>query len=186
MAVERLWPQVNSRVNYPLKRILYSLQERNVINMTCPTTQFCVSHVTIQVASVGMGKLVSAWNSHFIAGKTIIDYKLPTNYILGKGIPLRLSEIKYTIPVPTLAIPDTDVAVHEYEQQGGSLTHNSLFGNDPLRERRDLVIKRNQSFEVQIGSYEEIFTDVVSGNGDLLQRAILVFLSLTQRLAQLV
>ena len=80
-----------------------------------------------------------------------------------------------TIPVPTLAIPDTDVAVHEYEQQGGSLTHNSLFENDPLRERCDLVTKRNQSFEVQIGSYEEIFTDVVSRNGDLLQRAILVF-----------
>ena len=66
------------------------------------------------------------------------------------------------------------MAVHEYEQQGGSLTHNSLFENDPLRERCDLVTKRNQSFEVQIGSYEEIFTDV-SRNGDLLQRAILVF-----------
>ena len=87
----------------PIEKDTVLFAKRNVINMTCPTTQFCVSHVTIQVASVGMGKLVSAWNSHFIVGKTILDYSYQLT-ILAKRIPLCLSEIKYTIPVPTLTI----------------------------------------------------------------------------------
>lgn len=71
--MERLWPEVNARVNYPLKRTLYALQERNVINMACPTTKFCVSEVSAQTAAVGMLRFISAWNSHFIAGTILLS-----------------------------------------------------------------------------------------------------------------
>jgi hypothetical protein len=69
LTVERMWPHINMRVNYPLKRILYMLQEQNKIDMTC---KFSVSQVVIRAASVGMNKFVSSWNSHFIAGMSFI------------------------------------------------------------------------------------------------------------------
>ena len=68
LTVERIWPQINMRINYTLKRMLYLLREQNRIDMTCLTTKFCVSFITIKTASVGMVKFVSSWNSHFIAG----------------------------------------------------------------------------------------------------------------------
>ena len=45
-----------------------------------------------------------------------------------------------------------------------------------LYAKNVIYLLKETSFEVQIGSYEEIFKDVVSGKGDLLQRAILVSL----------
>ncbi|XP_019860944.1 PREDICTED: uncharacterized protein LOC109589282 [Amphimedon queenslandica] len=171
LTVERLWPQVNARVNYPLKRILFSMQDRNSIDMTCPTTRYCVSHVVIKLATVGMERFISAWNSHFIA---------------GKGVPLVLSQQRFTTQVQASVVPSTVTATQDYEQQGGSLTHFSEFGIDPLRERHDLIRLRDEHFGVDIGSYETVFTDAVSGSGDLVERALLHFLTLTQRLAQLI
>ena len=63
-----MWPQINSRVNYPLKRVLYQLMEQNVISMTTLTEKFCVSFIVVNTAAIGMARFVSAWNSHFIAG----------------------------------------------------------------------------------------------------------------------
>ena len=163
------------------------MQDRNVIDMSCPTTRYCVSHVVIKLASVGMTRFVSAWNSHFIAGITIIINLLSLwSSIIGKGVPLVLSQQRYTTQIQASVVPITDTAVLDYEQQGGSLTRFSQFGIDPLRERQDLVRLRDEHFDVDIGSYESVFTDAVSGSGDLVERALLHFLMLTQRLAQVI
>ena len=36
--MERIWPQVNSRVNYPIKRVLITMEEEEVIDMSDPCT----------------------------------------------------------------------------------------------------------------------------------------------------
>ena len=189
MTVERVWPQVNARVNYPLKRILYALQESNTINMSCPITKFCVSFVVIKSAAVGMNRFVSAWNSHFIAGNYFNkSYNFILAYLkIGKGIPIELSHFSGTVSVTNSDIPTTDIAVQDYEQnQGGPLVHFSSFGDDPLKERLDLVTLRDQHFANTVGTYDAIFNDVVSGEGDHLCLAITVFDSLTKRLSQFI
>ena len=39
--VERMWVEINARVNYPLKACLIEMQERNEINMDCDHERFC-------------------------------------------------------------------------------------------------------------------------------------------------
>ena len=74
LAVERIWPQVNSRVNYPIKRILIQMNENQLIDMTDPTDKYCVSHVAAFTAAIGLQRLVSSWNFHPISGRGINFY----------------------------------------------------------------------------------------------------------------
>ena len=67
---------INSRVNYPLKRILRLMEEYGQIDMNCDVTRFCVSFVTICVASVGMERFISAWNLHYISGTNKQDLSI--------------------------------------------------------------------------------------------------------------
>ena len=46
---EQIWPEVNQRVNYPLKRVLVGMENEDEINMGDEVTKFCVSWVTIRV-----------------------------------------------------------------------------------------------------------------------------------------
>lgn len=62
--MERLWVEINGRVNYPIKACLIALEEAGDINMDCPHQQFCVSWFAIWVANVGTTIVVNAWNYH--------------------------------------------------------------------------------------------------------------------------
>lgn len=44
-----MWPEVNSRINYPIKRVLVRMESSGEINMSDPTVKFCVSRTTITV-----------------------------------------------------------------------------------------------------------------------------------------
>ena len=66
--VERMWVEINGRVNYPLKACLIEMQERNEINMDSEHVKFCVSWFTIRVSNVGTTLAVQAWNAHPIPG----------------------------------------------------------------------------------------------------------------------
>ncbi len=75
--MERIWPEVNARINYPLKRILLAMEERRDMDMTDPITKFCVSFVTCNVAFAGLHKFVEAWNHHSIPGELQMCPVLP-------------------------------------------------------------------------------------------------------------
>ena len=40
--VERLWPEVKQRINYPMKRVLIEMEAIGEINMSDNVTKFCV------------------------------------------------------------------------------------------------------------------------------------------------
>lgn len=61
----------------------------------------------------------------------------------------------------------------------------SSFGLDPLNERQDLIAIRDQHLQTDIGSFDDIYTSVVSSDGHLFEQAIIIFLSLTNRRIQL-
>ena len=89
-----------------------------------------------------------------------------------------------TSPVTTV-LPVGLLARREYQAQGGSITQFGEFGIDPLRNREDLVRRRDGLFAEQSPSFSAIFSNVVSGNGNFFKDGILNFISLTKSLEQL-
>jgi hypothetical protein len=63
-----VWPEINNRVNYPLKTALAQLVQFGQLDMTNVIHKYCVSAMTLQVAKIGLTKFVTAWNSHRIPG----------------------------------------------------------------------------------------------------------------------
>ena len=66
--IERIWVEINSRVNYPIKNCLVNLQASGDIDLDCPHQKFLVSWFTIRVATVGTTFAVQSWNDHTIPG----------------------------------------------------------------------------------------------------------------------
>ena len=66
--IERIWVEINGRVNFPIKTALIQLEENGDLNMSCRHVKFCVSWFTIRVAHVGTTLAVNAWNEHSIPG----------------------------------------------------------------------------------------------------------------------
>ncbi len=66
---ERHWVEINSRVNYPLKRALVLMEENHLIDLECTTTKFCVSFFTKQIAQFGIQQHIQSWNHHAIPGQ---------------------------------------------------------------------------------------------------------------------
>ena len=70
---ERHWVEVNSRVNFPIKRALVNMQQNSVIDMDCPVTKYCVSFIAGKLCQVGIQRHIQAWNNHRIPGIIIIN-----------------------------------------------------------------------------------------------------------------
>ena len=68
LAIDRIWVEVNARVNYPFKNALLRMEENNLLDMEFDYVKHCVSAVTLIVARVGMQKVVQSWNNHTIPG----------------------------------------------------------------------------------------------------------------------
>ncbi|XP_041824690.1 uncharacterized protein LOC121647985 isoform X2 [Melanotaenia boesemani] len=65
--IERVWPEVNNRVTYPLKAALVHLVDQELIDMDDSTVRYCVSNLTCQVARIGIQRFIDAWNSHTVS-----------------------------------------------------------------------------------------------------------------------
>ena len=76
-----------------------------------------------------------------------------------------------------------DNAVPLYRQAGGTLTEDYSFGFDPLASNPRLVQQREEEFLRENPSFDEIYNNVVNGNGFLFQQALLSFLHKTVSLS---
>ena len=110
---ERLWSEVNCRINYPVKDILVSMEE--VIYMTDDLNKFCVSWVAIKVISPAVGRFIRSWNSHRIPGR-------------NGAIPSVLDRMSdHATRLQPASIPSVDDAVALHENIGG-IYHLSVWG----------------------------------------------------------
>ena len=57
--IERIWVEVNGRVNYPIKAALIEMQENGDFNLEDEHVKYCVSWYTMHVSQVGTTMFVS-------------------------------------------------------------------------------------------------------------------------------
>ena len=119
-SMEHMWPEVNQRINYPVKRILVQMEGSDEIDMSNDIIKFCVSWTTISVIRPAIVAFLSAWNSHRIPG------------VCG-GIPNTLASQAFEVTqLPGVVIPTTAEAICLHRDQGGTLTEEHGYGTDPL------------------------------------------------------
>lgn len=155
---------------YPIKRVVASMVNQGSLDIESDMVKYCVSTVLQAVASVGMQRMISAWNAH---------------YIPRRGIPNTLQRQQTgTTLIHPLEIPTVGEASHRYRQQGGSLTDPHTFGQDPLAGDDDLLQQRDREFTQRCPlTYANIFSSLISGNGGPLRDALETYIAITENLS---
>ncbi|XP_049892050.1 uncharacterized protein LOC126384797 isoform X2 [Epinephelus moara] len=166
LRVERIWPEINSRVNYPLKEALVHLVDQEAIDMQDNLVKFCVSNLMCQVSQIGMNRVVQSWNAHRIPGRGI------PNDLAAGGCPAKVSE-------DLLAC--ASVAADGYDQVlGSSLSRDAAFGVDPFHSEEDRS-QAEDEFAVAFPDMSVIFDSVVNNNHNVFCEALFCLLTLAER-----
>ena len=166
---ERIWPEINSRINYPIKQILVQMEANSDIDMSNDITKFSTSWVTLKVVAEPIMLFINAWNSHTIPGSR-------------GGIPNRLAQFSQIGLIPLSQIPATISAVNGY---GGQLSTNASYGTDPLIDYPRLQEHRERDFFQVFSSMDDIFQNILHSDGQLFRQAILYFIDLNLHYAML-
>ena len=101
---------------------------------------------------------MQAWNSHPVAGIFIHDvcfgfYVRATIQHSDGGSPNSKASTRIGVsPLPAGMLPTGEDARLEYTRQGGTLTAFGEFGIDPLKDRPDLISRRNNYVTCSTGS----------------------------------
>ena len=107
--------------------------------------------------------------------------------LTGRGVPNNLAiECNNITAIPSRVLPSTYDATQMYLTQGGTLVQFGLFGCDPLRDRADLIHRREVYLFSNHPTFNDMFSNVVSGDGALFSQAIIDFIRVTKSLQHLV
>ena len=172
--VERMWPEINQMVNYPVKRTLIEMEARDEVDMTNTTVKFCVSWTTLNVIKKAVQNFIIAWNAHRIPG-------------IRGGIPTVLANLApQTSLLQASVVPTTAEMITIHRRRGGrALTEEHAFGRDPLEGSIELQQSRERDFRLHFPSMELIFQNILHDDGSLFREAIHLFIHLTHSFSQL-
>ena len=113
-------------------------------------SEHCVAESLCQVAPIQHQQRQS-WNCHHIPGRTggIPDHLRRNYHLLAR--------------IPSHAVPSTEHAAMQFEQDGGHLTRGSYFGTDPLSGYDHLQMLRERDFRCTYPSCSKVFENVIKG-----------------------
>ncbi|XP_038135443.1 uncharacterized protein LOC119779740 [Cyprinodon tularosa] len=164
--VERIWPEINQRVNDPVKMALVQMVDQEVLDMDDPLMRYCTSNLSCKVSSIGMTRAVQAWNAH----------RIP-----GKGIPNVLAQDGCRKRVPEDLLPGPSEAADRYQQEmGNSLTRESLFGTCPFRSEEERIGAEKQ-FSVLHPDIAVLFNSTVNRQFREFQESLIDLIDITRR-----
>ena len=66
--IERIWPEVNQRVNYPIKGALVELVDAGQLDIDEELAKYCVSNLGLELSEIGISTVIEYWNAHRIPG----------------------------------------------------------------------------------------------------------------------
>ncbi|CAC5373737.1 unnamed protein product [Mytilus coruscus] len=66
--VERLWVEINNRLNFPIKRAIVQIVNNNRIDLDDDIVKYCVSSLLLNLCRIGLKTVVESWNAHPIPG----------------------------------------------------------------------------------------------------------------------
>ena len=81
-------------------------------------------------------------------------------------------------------LPSSSQAVSMYHQEGGRISDESGFGEDPLQGDNAKTSIRAQAFNERYPSYDAIFYEVVNTNPTPFKNALLFYIDVTYRLSK--
>ncbi|KAL2084316.1 hypothetical protein ACEWY4_019834 [Coilia grayii] len=166
--IERMWPEVNSRVNYSIKAALIQLLDQETIDMDNSLTKYCVSNFTVEVCKIGIKRVTQAWNAHKIPGKGI------PNILASGGCPTKITQD---------LLPHAAQAADYYQHDiGSSLTRLSCFGADPFSTELHKIAAEDQ-FAENYADISVLFDCVVNHNPVPFQEALLKLIDITRQYA---
>ena len=170
--VERIWPEINSRINYPVKRAITIIIDEDDFDMNDLVFKFCLSRVTLYVTQDPVRHFINAWNHHRVPGP--------------RGcVPIECwQNTSRTILPPVHSVPNPLEAVEMFEISGGTLTRISEFGIDPLCHNEALYQQRETEFLTHVSSPQDVFSDVVQGRRNSLRHCIITYFDITLQLSQ--
>ena len=168
--IESFWPELNSRVNYPVKRALISIIEENDYSMLDPVLKYYVSWITNYICQDGTQHLIKSWNHHRTPG--------PMGCIPTKNMRLSQQNARSN----KVFVQSTSEAVKMYEESSGNLSRNSSFGWDPSVMNEETYEHRLRYFLANQPTGEAIFADIVHGYNETLKISIEYFHNLATSL----
>ena len=67
--IQRIWVEVNARVNCPIKAIMNEMVHTDIVDISDDSTKFCVSWVLCSLSEYGLQIFVNSWNHHTIPSR---------------------------------------------------------------------------------------------------------------------
>ncbi|MGH0145794.1 UNVERIFIED_CONTAM: hypothetical protein FKN15_006326 [Acipenser sinensis] len=167
--VERMWPEVNNRVNYPIKGALIQLVDQEQVDMEDNIVRHCISNLTCHICHLGINRVVQAWNAH----------RIP-----GKGIPNALVQSWCVWKIVQDLLPLAPAAADLYQHEvGSSLTRVSIFATDPFPSEEEKLNAERQ-FADQYPDTSLLLESAISHNYGPFQDALKYLINVTQRNVQ--
>ena len=79
-------------------------------------------------------------------------------------------------------IPTPNEAIQQFQNHGGHITTFNSFGHDPLSQRPDLMIEREEQFYHHYPRFDDIFHTTVNGDYSLFRSGILCIINISKQL----
>lgn len=85
-------------------------------------------------------------------------------------------------PVTPPLVPSVEDAIQLYTDAGSTITLNSSFGVDPLASSDALINQREIEFTQNNPTLDDIYSNVINGDGSFMVTVVLSSISITRNL----